>query len=89
MATKECVVTFPIVGSIAYTVEVDDTGLSKKQVIEAALREAYKSFDDDEDPTQHVEWDIVEHICEGNVCHAVLNVVEVEGHRNDGCRVSK
>jgi len=78
MATKECVVTFPIVGSIAYTVEVDDTGLSKKQLIAAAIEAAWEVFEDDENKSTNVEWEAVEHVCEGNVCHAPVNDVEVE-----------
>jgi len=65
MAKREYSVEIPIAGRMAVTVKAD----SEEDAISRAWRLYHKNGADDFD----IEWDAMEQITEGNVCHAPCN----------------
>lgn len=67
---KQYIVTIPIAGSISFEVEAED---------EAGAKEAAWDLFGDEGPEAgQLEWELLDHIVEGNVLHAPCNDVTVE-----------
>lgn len=64
-------VSIPIVGSITYEVSAKDAKSAKDEAWER-----YHQGDDN----YELEWDAVDVVCEGNVCHAPTNEVEATRH---------
>lgn len=65
----EYLVTLPIAGSITVAIEANskEEALKKVQQQSFSQKEAFE-----------FQWDVFEHICEGNVCHAPLNNIVIE-----------
>ena len=68
------IVSIPIAGSATFEVEASDA----KTAVEAA----WKAVNDDIEPD--VEWEYLESISSGYVCHAPLNEISVSRVREKG-----
>lgn len=67
---KRYIVSVPIAGAIHIEVEAADPKAAKKA--------AWKRIDnEDAETVGEIEWEFLEHITEGNGCHAPLNDIEV------------
>ena len=65
---KKYIVSIPIAGAIHIEVEAE----SEREAKEAAWAKV-----DDGDHGEDIEWEFMESITNGNVCHAPLNDIEV------------
>ncbi len=65
---KKWLVTMPIAGSVSFEVETEN-GADESDAIDAA----WKKFHTDGVDDSTLEYDVLETIAEGNVCHAPVN----------------
>jgi len=75
---KKWSVTIPIAGSVTFEVETADDA-SEADAIEAACAK----FEEDGADDDTLEWDLLEEICEGNVCHAPVHSAFAEEIKED------
>lgn len=65
----EYLVSIPIAGAIHLTVEASSE--------EEAKDAAWEKLNEEGESAGDVEWEYMDHLTEGNVCHAPLNDIEV------------
>jgi hypothetical protein len=67
---KEMYVSIPIAGSVLFVVDAEDEA--------SAIEAAWAEFEENGVDDSTLEYEVLERICEGNVCYAPLNNVEVD-----------
>jgi hypothetical protein len=67
---KEMYVSIPIAGSVLFVVDAEDEA--------SAIKAAWAEFEENGIDDSTLEYEVLECICEGNVCYAPLNNVEVD-----------